>query len=343
MTIDFNSVASPSSPAIPLIPGSGTQSDKTDLPVSDQLRLDAAEFNRAALQTGELSAAVNAKNPDNAPTKGVTDSTESYRKMAACYRLLSAEEEIQLAYKIRSGDAHAYKTMANHNLRLVISIANSFRRSGVAAGDLIQEGNIGLLHAIKKFDPDAGFRFSTYATHWIRRAILQYILASDPVIKKPLYMAELINKAKRTDSMMHSQLGRPPSVDELAYELGISAKQLLNLRKYSIKPVSLEQKIGEEESSELKEFISDPNSLQAFDKAVDEIELKKLLRKTLSCLTARERELIARRYGYDGFSPHSIEECGAIMNISQSRARQIETAALKKLRFNAAKLKIQSI
>ena len=281
-----------------------------------------------------------AKQPDRSRSTISPDTIDTYRQIASRYRLLSADDEIRLAHAIRAGDPDAYRKMVDHNLRLVIAIARPYARTGVAFGDLIQEGNIGLLDAVNKFDPDYGCRFSTYATHHIRRAISSYVLESNPVIRKPLYLAELINKAKRTGMRLELQLGRKASDDEIAFELGISLHRLSELRAYDQTTASLEQRVGNEHSSELGDLIPDSRSLEAANQITDQIDLNIFVSEMLTKLTPREREIICRRFGYNGFEQQSAQECSASMKISIERVRQIELAAFKKFRRHAAIYKL---
>ena len=268
------------------------------------------------------------------------DMVRQYLKEIGNYPLLSKEETEALAYKYKKGDKEAGKILANHNLRLVVSIAKKYNGRGMDFLDLIQEGNLGLLKAIEKFDPSLGYKFSTYATWWIRQAVARGAADKSRAIRVPVHMVETINKMARIERQMTLELNREPTDQELSKKMGLSVDKIAEIRKISQDPVSLETPIGEEDDSHLGDFLADERTMSPEEFATYEI-LKDELREVLDTLTVREKEVLELRFGLFDGSSHTLEEVGKQFKVTRERIRQIEAKALRKLRHpsRAKKLK----
>jgi RNA polymerase primary sigma factor len=259
------------------------------------------------------------------------DPVRMYLKEIGNISLLSVEDEISLAKKMSEGDEEAKKKLIESNLRLVVSIAKKYVGRGLSFLDLIQEGNIGLMKAVDKFDYQKGYKFSTYATWWIRQAITRGIADFAKTIRVPVHMVETINKTLRTSRVLMQELGREPSSEEIAQRMEIPVSKVEEVLKISRDPVSLETPIGEEEDSHLGDFIEDDNALSPADSAAFTM-LKQELAEALSTLNDREREVIKLRFGLEDGTPRTLEEVGKEFNVTRERIRQIEAKALRKLR-----------
>ena len=261
----------------------------------------------------------------------VDDPVRMYVKEIGKVPLLSPDEEIELAKKIELGDEAAKKKLAEANLRLVVSIAKRYVGRGMQLLDLIQEGNLGLIKAVEKFDYRKGYKFSTYATWWIRQAITRAIADQARTIRIPVHMVETINRLVRTQRQLVQKLGREATPEELAKELDMPVDRVREIMKISQDPVSLETPIGEEEDSHLGDFIQDDNVEVPADAATYTL-LHEQLMEVLSTLTEREQKVLRLRFGLDDGRPRTLEEVGRQFNVTRERIRQIEAKALRKLR-----------
>ena len=261
----------------------------------------------------------------------VDDPVRMYLKEIGKVPLLSPDEEIELAKKIELGDEAAKKKLAEANLRLVVSIARRYVGRGMQLLDLIQEGNLGLIKAVEKFDYRKGYKFSTYATWWIRQAITRAIADQARTIRIPVHMVETINRLVRTQRQLVQKLGREATPEELAKELDMPVDRVREIMKISQDPVSLETPIGEEEDSHLGDFIQDDNVEVPADAATYTL-LHEQLMEVLSTLTEREQKVLRLRFGLDDGRPRTLEEVGRQFNVTRERIRQIEAKALRKLR-----------
>ena len=278
--------------------------------------------------------------PDESKDMSVNDNVRMYLKEIGKISLLTLEEEQELSRRVAEGDDHAKNILAESNLRLVVSIAKRYVGRGLLFLDLIQEGNIGLMKAVEKFDYDKGYKFSTYATWWIRQAITRALADQARTIRVPVHMVETINKMARIERQMTLELNREPTDQELSKKMGLSVEKIAEIRKISQDPVSLETPIGEEDDSHLGDFLADERTMSPEDFATYEI-LKDELREVLNTLTVREKEVLELRFGLFDGSSHTLEEVGKQFKVTRERIRQIEAKALRKLRHpsRAKKLK----
>ena len=270
----------------------------------------------------------------------IDDPVRMYLKEIGKVPLLSADDEIELARRMKVGDADAKKRLAEANLRLVVSIAKRYVGRGMQFLDLIQEGNLGLIKAVEKFDYTKGFKFSTYATWWIRQAITRAIADQARTIRIPVHMVETINKLIRVQRQLLQELGREPSPEEVAAELNIPVERVREIQKISQEPVSLETPIGEEEDSHLGDFIQDDNVPVPADAAAFTL-LKEQLIDVLGTLTDREQKVLRLRFGLDDGRARTLEEVGKEFNVTRERIRQIEAKALRKLRHPSRSRKLK--
>lgn len=261
----------------------------------------------------------------------INDPVRMYLKEIGRVPLLSAEEEIEYAERIEKGDEEAKRRLAEANLRLVVSIAKRYVGRGMLFLDLIQEGNMGLIKAVEKFDYRKGFKFSTYATWWIRQAITRAIADQARTIRIPVHMVETINKLIRVSRQLLQDLGREPLPEEIAEEMNLSVEKVREIMKIAQEPVSLETPIGEEDDSHLGDFIEDQDALAPSDAAAYEL-LKEQLEDVLDTLTEREENVLRLRFGLDDGRTRTLEEVGKVFGVTRERIRQIEAKALRKLR-----------
>ncbi len=278
--------------------------------------------------------------PDESKDMSVNDNVRMYLKEIGRISLLSLEEEQALSKRVADGDEEAKKILAESNLRLVVSIAKRYVGRGLLFLDLIQEGNIGLMKAVEKFDYDKGYKFSTYATWWIRQAITRALADQARTIRVPVHMVETINKMVRIERQMTLELNREPTDGELAKKMGVTVDKIAEIRKISQDPVSLETPIGEEDDSHLGDFLADERTMSPEDYATYEI-LKDELRSVLDTLTVREKEVLELRFGLFDGSSHTLEEVGKQFKVTRERIRQIEAKALRKLRHPSRAKKLR--
>jgi len=268
-----------------------------------------------------------------------TDAIRSYLYEIGRIPLLTGEEEVILAKRIEKGDEEARKLLTTANLRLVVSIAKKYSKSNLELLDLIQEGNIGLMRAVEKFDYTKGFKFSTYATWWIRQAITRAIADQARTIRIPVHMIETINKFNKTGNILATKLGRPPTDEEIAKEMDIEVEKIAQIRKIKQNPTSLATPIGEEKDSKLQDIIPDDWSQSPEDYATSEY-LKNQLHEILDSLQDRERRVLSLRFGLDDGVSRTLEEVGKEFGVTRERIRQIEAKALKKLKEKSTQQKL---
>ena len=270
----------------------------------------------------------------------IDDPVRMYLKEIGKVNLLSPEEEIDLAQKMAAGNEVAKQRLAEANLRLVVSIAKRYVGRGMLFLDLIQEGNLGLIKAVEKFDYTKGFRFSTYATWWIRQAITRAIADQARTIRIPVHMVETIHKLSRVGKQLMQELGRDPTNSEIAERMGISEQRVSEIQKIAQDPVSLESPVGEEDESKIGDFVEDDSFKTPTESAAQDI-LKTQLLGVIETLTPREQKVIRLRYGLDDNHPRTLEEVGREFNVTRERIRQIEAKALRKLRHPNRSKKLQ--
>ena len=303
----------------------------TDDDVDDEMLLDVDDEDEIEVEKIDLSV------PDGV---SIEDPVRMYLKEIGKVPLLSAEEEIELAKRMELGDQEAKKRLAEANLRLVVSIAKRYVGRGMLFLDLIQEGNLGLIKAVEKFDYRKGYKFSTSATWWIRQAITRAIADQARTIRIPVHMVETINKLIRVSRQLLQELGREPTPEEIAAEMNMPVERVREILKISQEPVSLETPIGEEEDSHLGDFIQDDNVPVPADAAAFTL-LKEQLEEVLGTLTEREQKVLTLRFGLEDGRARTLEEVGKEFNVTRERIRQIEAKALRKLRHPSRSRKLK--
>jgi RNA polymerase primary sigma factor len=271
-----------------------------------------------------------------------TDSLQLFLKDIGRVELLTAAQEVELAKRIERGDHGAKQQMVEANLRLVVSIAKKYRNQGLPFLDLIQEGTIGLVRAAEKFDYRKGFKFSTYATWWIRQAVARALADKARTIRMPVHVVEKLNKIVRAERKLRAELGREPFSREIAKELELSPDEVEHIRRSAQTPVSLEKPVGDEEESEFGHFLTD-ESEPLPDEAAEVTLRKETLRGILASLAPRERAVLELRYGLDGQHPRTLDEVGRTFNVTRERIRQIENQSLKKLRALADAQRLREV
>ena len=310
------------------ITGNGTE----DMILDDDVDIDGLE-DEEEVELDKIDLSV----PEGV---SIEDPVRMYLKEIGKVPLLTAEEEIELAKRMEQGDEEAKKRLAEANLRLVVSIAKRYVGRGMLFLDLIQEGNLGLIKAVEKFDYRKGYKFSTYATWWIRQAITRAIADQARTIRIPVHMVETINKLIRVSRQLLQELGREPTPEEIAEEMDMSVDRVREILKISQEPVSLETPIGEEEDSHLGDFIQDDNVPVPADAAAFTL-LKEQLVEVLGTLTEREQKVLRLRFGLDDGRARTLEEVGKEFNVTRERIRQIEAKALRKLRHPSRSRKLK--
>jgi RNA polymerase primary sigma factor len=315
----------------------------------DQLDLDASEIDDLYSALAELEIdvvdheAVEDELESEVEVHEVsTDALQLFLKDIGRVALLTAAQEVELAKRIERGDHGAKQEMVEANLRLVVSIAKKYRNQGLPFLDLIQEGTIGLVRAAEKFDYRRGFKFSTYATWWIRQAVARALADKARTIRMPVHVVEKLNKIVRSERKLRGELGREPSSAEIARDLDLLPDEVEHIRRSSQVPVSLEKPVGDEEESEFGHFITDESSPLP-DEAAEEALRKDMLTKILGMLSTRERRVLEMRYGLNGEQPRTLDEVGRAFNVTRERIRQIENQCLKKLRALADAQKLQDV
>ena len=303
----------------------------TDDDADDDILLEVDDDDEIEVEKIDLSV------PDGV---SIEDPVRMYLKEIGKVPLLSAEEEIELAKRMGLGDQEAKKRLAEANLRLVVSIAKRYVGRGMLFLDLIQEGNLGLIKAVEKFDYRKGYKFSTYATWWIRQAITRAIADQARTIRIPVHMVETINKLIRVSRQLLQELGREPTPEEIAAEMNMPVERVREILKISQEPVSLETPIGEEEDSHLGDFIQDDNVPVPADAAAFTL-LKEQLEEVLGTLTEREQKVLTLRFGLEDGRARTLEEVGREFNVTRERIRQIEAKALRKLRHPSRSRKLK--
>lgn len=267
---------------------------------------------------------------------GTEDTVRLYLKEIGQYQLLSSERELELAKRKEAGDKFATEELINCNLRLVVSIAKRYVGRGLSFLDLIQEGNLGLMKGIHRYDYSKGFKVSTYVTWWIKQSITRAIADKSRTIRVPVHMVEMINKMARTKKTMTLDLGREPSDTEVADKLGISEERLMEIYQYSVDSGSLDTPLGDEGESSLGDFIADENMISP-EVSSERVLLKENMMVLLEVLTDREKDVIIKRFGLESGEPRTLEEIGKEMNVTRERIRQIEAKALRKLKTTRKK------
>jgi RNA polymerase primary sigma factor len=313
----------------------------------DELELEPAQIDDFYHALEELhievvAAAEDEPEPADEPREVSTDALQLFLKDIGKVDLLTAAQEVELAKRIERGDHSAKQEMVEANLRLVVSIAKKYRNQGLPFLDLIQEGTIGLVRAAEKFDYRKGFKFSTYATWWIRQAVARALADKARTIRMPVHVVEKLNKIVRSERKLRAELGREPTAAEIGKELDLSADEVEHIRRSAQTPVSLEKPVGDEDESEFGHFITDEN-LPLPDEEAEITLRKETLRKILGTLSSRERQVLELRYGLDGQHPRTLDEVGRTFNVTRERIRQIENQSLKKLRALADAIKLRDV
>jgi RNA polymerase primary sigma factor len=315
----------------------------------NELDLDAGQLDEfyAALREFEIEVVAAAVEEDEEAAEAEarevsTDSLQLFLRDVGKVDLLTAAQEVGLAKRIERGDHRAKQEMVEANLRLVVSIAKRYRNQGLPFLDLIQEGTIGLVRAAEKFDYRKGFKFSTYATWWIRQAVARALADKARTIRMPVHVVEKLNKIVRSERKLRAELGREPTSIEIAIDLDLTLEEVETIRRTAQTPVSLEKPVGDEEESEFGHFLSD-ETLPLPDEAAETTLRKETLLKILGSLSPRERRVLELRYGLNGEHPRTLDEVGRTFNVTRERIRQIENQSLKKLRALADSAKLKDV
>jgi RNA polymerase primary sigma factor len=313
----------------------------------DELDLDTSQLDEfyATLEELQIEVVEGVEEPEAEVAKAnevSTDTLQLFLKDIGRVALLTAAQEVELAKRIERGEHTAKQAMIEANLRLVVSIAKRYRNQGLPFLDLIQEGTIGLVRAAEKFDYRKGFKFSTYATWWIRQAVARALADKARTIRMPVHVVEKLNKIVRTERTLRAKLGRDPSSHEIALELDLTTAEVDQIRRSAQTPISLEKPVGDEEESEFGHFLTDETAPLP-DELAEETMRKEALRSILGTLSIRERRVLELRYGLDGEQPRTLDEVGRTFNVTRERIRQIENQSLKKLRAMADSGKLRHV
>jgi RNA polymerase primary sigma factor len=314
----------------------------------NEFELDAAQIDDFYHALEELQIEVvdgngeQERQPEPATREVTTDSLQLFLKDIGKVDLLTAAQEVELAKRIERGEHRAKQEMVEANLRLVVSIAKKYRNQGLPFLDLIQEGTIGLVRAAEKFDHRKGFKFSTYATWWIRQAVARALADKARTIRMPVHIVEKLNKIVRSERKLRAELGREPTSAEIGRDVELGTDEVEQIRRSSQAPVSLEKPVGDEEESEFGHFLTDET--EPLPEEVAEVELRKAtLQRVLDTLSARERRVLELRYGLNGEHPRTLDEVGKTFNVTRERIRQIENQSLKKLRALADSVALRDV
>jgi RNA polymerase primary sigma factor len=312
----------------------------------DELDLEPGQIDDFYHALEELQIEVVAAEEEEQPVEEArevsTDALQLFLKDLGKVDLLTAAEEVELAKRIERGDHSAKQEMVEANLRLVVSIAKKYRNQGLPFLDLIQEGTIGLVRAAEKFDYRKGFKFSTYATWWIRQAVARALADKARTIRMPVHVVEKLNKIVRAERKLRAELGREPTAVEIGKDLDLTGDEVEHIRRSAQTPVSLEKPVGDEDESEFGHFLTDAN-LPLPDEEAETTMRKETLAKILGTLSSRERQVLELRYGLDGQHPRTLDEVGRTFNVTRERIRQIENQSLKKLRALADAVKLRDV
>ena len=296
----------------------------------DELGIELLEESEARERLAQLAEEAERPRRLNLRAEASTDSLQLFLKDVGKVPLLTAKEEVELAKLIELGDLQAKKKMVESNLRLVVSIAKNYRNQGLAFLDLIQEGTLGLVRAAEKFDYRKGFKFSTYATWWIRQAVARAIADKGRTIRMPVHVVEKLNKINRAERKLVSELGREPSIAEIADSVKLPEAEVESIKRSAQTPVSLEKPVGDDEESEFGQFLADDKAI-APESAAETVLRNEALRDVLNSLSYRERRVLELRYGLGGEHPRTLDEVGRTFNVTRERIRQIENQSLQKL------------
>src|SRR5579862_5329825 len=307
-------------------PGRHTYVEAGSAPVLDDPTAEPADDDLL-----ELDSAEDEELDEEKPVADDSEELEMWMRQTRRAQLLTPEQEVDLARKVQAGDMYAKKILIESNLRLVVSIAKKYNARGIPLADLIQEGNLGLIRAVEKFDWRKGFRFSTYATWWIRRAIARAIINQGRTIRIPVYVAEIIHKLVKASSRLRQQLLRDPTVEEIARELEVPVERVNEIMRIALEPLSLETPVGEKDNSQLSDFIQSHTAISPSEATLNLIR-REQIEEVLNKLTLREKEVLRMRFGLDDGYARTLEEVGVRLHVTRERVRQIELRALKKLR-----------
>jgi RNA polymerase primary sigma factor len=316
----------------------------------DELELEPAQLDEfyAALDDAQIAVVHASDDPVEVEVEVepgpeiTTDSLQLFLKDIGRVPLLTAAQEVELAKRIERGDHAAKQAMVEANLRLVVSIAKRYRNQGLPFLDLIQEGTIGLVRAAEKFDYRKGFKFSTYATWWIRQAVARAIADKGRTIRMPVHVVEKLNRIMRSERKLRAELGREPTIEEVARDLEMTVDEVEQIRRSAQVPVSLEKPVGDDEESEFGHFLADETTPLP-DELAETTMQREALRNILSALSERERLVLEMRYGLDGQQPRTLDEVGRAFNVTRERIRQIEHQGLKKLRALADAQRVRDV
>lgn len=306
----------------------------------EEIDVEEELFNEAGIQDIPEEEILDDKFFEMADSPDVDEPIKMYLREIGQIDLLQHEEEIDLARKAAAGDINSSKKLVEANLRLVVSIAKKHTNRGLKLLDLIQEGNMGLMKAVEKFESEKGYKFSTYATWWIRQAITRAIADQGRTIRIPVHMIETINKIKKESRIYLQETGKDPTPEVLARRLGMEAEKIKSIIEMNQEPISLETPVGSEEDSELGDFVEDQKILNPYE-ATNRKLLKEQLSKVLKTLSEREENVLRYRYGLDDGCPRTLEEVGKLFNVTRERIRQIEVKALRKLRHPSRRKKLE--